>query len=1016
MHQIQSGQVIVDLCSVVKELVENSLDAGASSIEVRFKGYGLDAIEVQDNGNGVAPEDYETIALKHYTSKLSSYDDLTALQTFGFRGEALSSLCALSNFYITTARAQEAPRGTKLEFEHSGKLRSRSVIASQRGTTVSVEEIFRNLPVRRKELDKNIKREYGKALGLLHAYACISTNVRFSVSNQAGKGGKTVAFSTKSNPTTKENISNVYGAKTVLALLELDLQFEMESSPSMIGQTRHEPLSRDVTVQGYISRPVVGGGRQAPDRQMFFVNSRPCSLPQVSKAVNEIYKSFNVTQSPFIFANLLLDTNAYDVNVSPDKRVILLHDESALLESIKTALTDLFDKHDQTVPSATIPSKSMPSYRSVEIGRPQVSQIDTAPTTVDDTRDTVPQPSMATSPARDDSSLSSVTPPHPISDFAERNVVERDRLPLQTRKVDQLPLCSINNAVPMAPSDELSKPLPVASVPINQVEGAQSSAAEQPPGFQHDNARAVNEPEDNDHRLDQADPTASRKSPVDEPPIPSSQSGSQKYPSGPLANAFARMRPTRLPEEVVTVTVGDKTTYMTLGSASKRRKIHTPAFGSTSLSKTAKQFFGKGLQSFAAPGTQAEISGAESDGSEDDEASEEDDPSFVTGASEQSVGTTARDTRAEDGDGPSDAGSPLFVQDDPNSDEGYIDEEEKKRREEARVAKMIADAEEAAAIPSEVNVKRAAKVLRARTRKESTLQLVHNLEHSVSAIEAGLDKLHAGLQRHATAASPLHGETDLETTAKTAEERLSLTVSKSDFKRMRIVGQFNLGFIIAVRPASSQNGRDSDELFIIDQHAADEKYNFERLSANTIVQNQRLVHPKPLELTAVEEEIILEQSDVLTQNGFRIDTDESGATPVGRRCKLVGLPMSKEVTFTIRDLEELIALLGDSSTDTTMATDTVVRPSKVRRMLAMRACRSSIMVGRSLSGGQMARVVRHMGEMDKPWNCPHGRPTMRHLFGMDGWQEGWLEGKGILGLGEDETSTDWKEYLRATTP
>ena len=124
IHQIQSGQVIVDLQSVVKELVENSLDADATSIEIRFKNHGLDSIEVQDNGRGIAPEDFETIALKHYTSKLSTYEDLTSLDTFGFRGEALSSLCALSKFHIVTARQDDGPVGKSLEFEASGKRRN----------------------------------------------------------------------------------------------------------------------------------------------------------------------------------------------------------------------------------------------------------------------------------------------------------------------------------------------------------------------------------------------------------------------------------------------------------------------------------------------------------------------------------------------------------------------------------------------------------------------------------------------------------------------------------------------------------------------------------------------------------------------------------------------------------------------------------------------------------------------------------------------------------------------------
>ena len=228
VHQIQSGQVIVDLCSVVKELVENGLDAGATSIEVRFKNHGLDSIEVQDNGSGIVSQNYESIALKHYTSKLSSYDDLSSLQTFGFRGEALSSLCALSKFHVTTACADEAPKGTRLDFELSGKLKSTQVVASQKGTTVAVEDLFMNLPVRRRELEKNIKREYGKVLNILQAYACISTKARLSVSNVMAKGKKVVVFATKSNPTTRENIATVFGTKVLPTLAPMNLSFELQ--------------------------------------------------------------------------------------------------------------------------------------------------------------------------------------------------------------------------------------------------------------------------------------------------------------------------------------------------------------------------------------------------------------------------------------------------------------------------------------------------------------------------------------------------------------------------------------------------------------------------------------------------------------------------------------------------------------------------------------------------------------------------------------------------------------------
>src|SRR5262249_29142451 len=145
-------------------------------------------------------------------------------------------------------------------------------------------------------------------------------------------------------------------------------------------------------------------------------------------------------------------------------------------------------------------------------------------------------------------------------------------------------------------------------------------------------------------------------------------------------------------------------------------------------------------------------------------------------------------------------------------------------------------------------------------------------------------------------------------------------------------------------------------------------------------------------------------------NGFSVRVDESGARPVGSRCQLLSLPLSRETTFSLADLEELVSLLGEhhhhhqqqsssaaAAVKEAVATGAVARPSRVRRMCAMRACRSSVMIGRALTAYQMQRLVRHMGELDKPWNCPHGRPTMRHLCGLGVWDDaGWREGDGLF--------------------
>ncbi|KAB2578066.1 Mismatch repair endonuclease PMS2 [Lasiodiplodia theobromae] len=1033
-----------------------------------------------DNGHGISPNDYETIALKHYTSKLSTYNDLSSLQTFGFRGEALSSLCALSNFHILTARASDGPKGTRLDFETSGKLKGTSVAASQKGTTVAVENLFYNLPVRRRELEKNLKREYGKVLGLLHAYACISVGVRFAVSNQPTKGKKMVVFSTKANPTTRENIANVYGAKTLLALIPLDLKLEM--TPTTVGtqsakswSTQDDLQSKEVRIEGHISRPVVGEGRQTPDRQMFFVNSRPCALPQVSKAINEVYKSYNVTQSPFIFANLVMDTNAYDVNVSPDKRTILLHDQMALLEALKEALIALFEEHDQSVPQAQLGVKKLGQFKPLSLSRQQSTARES------ENREDAPDPRSEA----DDSNAGSSSPrTHQndsasaslIQQFVGRDATSRSQLPPvdQTRRKsgetskDKQALAQF-----LAKGNEGPEPQPQEDADDMQLDSSPPRTPVLPRAVQDFNDRIASQEAKSRHKQLQELSPERVNDEEQEPSIAVIRTSSQKSNPGPVQNAFDRMRPKRAPAETATITIGDKTTTMKIGTPeAKRRRIHTPKHGLNGgmlPSPGKKSGFVSSLKLFAAPGTQVdeendEISDDASNGEEqekqnDSESEEAQNSSSPEGAQESESdaemaepGDDAEDEDAEEavGDvskerlydseprkeaGDNDEGSredlpradsPLFVQQDEDEDEEYLDEDEKKAREDARVAEIIAKAEENAARPTQDNIKRANNILKGSLKKTSTLQLIQHLETSVSRIEQTLSHLTEQLEACAKVADGdavlPDGKTD-----QTPEERLSLTVSKSDFGRMRIIGQFNLGFILAVRPATDYASRstpkptsapapsaisNADELFIIDQHASDEKINFERLSNTTILAPQRLVHPHPLDLTAIEEEIILSHPSAFAANGFMLTTDTSGDSPVGRRCRLLGLPVSKETTFAVSDLEELIALLNESSLSPEKE-NSIPRPGKVRKMLAMRACRSSIMIGKTLTKRQMGRVVAEMGEIDKPWNCPHGRPTMRHLATLGDW-EGWTEGDGVVGLGEvkKEKGTAWGAFMK----
>ena len=1020
--------------------------------EVRFKNNGLDSIEVQDNGSGIAPDDYETIALKHYTSKLSTYDDLSSLKTFGFRGEALSSLCALSKFYIVTARASDGPKGTKLEFEQSGKLKGTSIVAAKQGTTVAVETLFYNLPVRRKELEKNVKREYNKVLALLNAYACISVGVKFSVTNLMPKGKKTIAFSTNANPSTRGNISNVYGAKTIAALIPLDLDFQMDPSSrpgatqsAKNWSTQDDAGSRKVRIVGHISRPVVGEGRQTPDRQMFFVNSRPCNLPQVAKAFNEVYRSYNVTQSPFVFADIQLDTEAYDVNVSPDKRTIMLHDQTVLLESIKESLAELFAGHDQSVPQAQLLGKQQSTFKPPSM----VSRGSTMSTAGGD-HDNAPDPpekrktsGVSDRPDIPNGPLPGFVKASLIEQFAERDAQDRVvKRPLrrrrssspETNQTAEEPVAQPDARRPSTPlrdSDPTDAPRTHADSPLFEPEQPVSPSGVDlgppSPSVQDFNARLAS------IHTRQVERERSPRSPgptpldaaEDEEPILAVKQTPQKTPQSSIQNAFDRMRPMRTPLQQATITIGDTTMTTTIGSGShsrsvKRSMIHTPKFslsGAPLSQKPKQSLFTQGLRGFVAPGTQM-------DGSEEEEDDDDQDSSMPLAARipERQTRAASRAFEEPRTDDVMESSVPVQPSDDmvldastkspdaeeaEESDEEYVDEDEKRAREDARIARLIAEAEEAATRPTEVNLKRANKLFKVSTSKHSTIHLERVVETKVSSIVRHLRNIQSSLDAaeiklNATTTTP----TSTQLNQEDPEERLSLTVTKSDFNEMNIIGQFNLGFIIAARPPTVRSP--TSDLFIIDQHASDEKYNFERLSATTTLVSQRLVHPHPLELTAVEEEIILANEHSLSANGFIVEMDTSHEE---RRAKLTSLPMSKEVTFTPTDLEELLALVMDNPPSSSTSTSPYIpRPSKVRKLLASRACRSSVMIGKTLQKAQMENIVRHMGSMDKPWSCPHGRPTMRHLYGLEKW-EGWVEGDGVAGVDVRGEQADWAGFL-----
>lgn len=316
-NQIAAGEVVEKPASVVKELVENALDAGADKIEVTIFAGGTEYIRVTDNGCGMSEADAKMAVLRHATSKLTKAEDLLSLNTLGFRGEALPSIASVSNFTLLT-RPQSEEFATSVHID-GGENTEVTASGGSTGTTVIVENLFFNVPARRKFL-KTVSTEGRYISELLTRLALSRPDVRFKLVNNDKE-----VLSTPGDGDLEHAIKALYGKNVAENLLEVSL---------------NDPK---VSISGFIGKPtLLKGTRQW---QTFFVNGRCIGSKMLSKAVDHAYQS-QIPKSGFPFAviNLKVDTASVDVNVHPQKSEIKFSDDSLIYKAMYKALTDALTK------------------------------------------------------------------------------------------------------------------------------------------------------------------------------------------------------------------------------------------------------------------------------------------------------------------------------------------------------------------------------------------------------------------------------------------------------------------------------------------------------------------------------------------------------------------------------------------------------------------------------------------------------------------------------------------------
>lgn len=320
---IAAGEVIERPASVVKELVENSIDAGATRIAVDLMGAGRQRIRIADDGVGMSADDALLALDRHATSKLRSFDDLQNMETFGFRGEALPSIAAVSRLELHT-RPREAPQGWTLKLE-GGVLQSKTASGMPPGTTIDVQDLFFNTPARSKFLKRD-STERSHVLKTLQEIALAHPSIRFDVSME----GKSV-LSLTATKELGQRIADLWG----LSLTEQLVALDVTQGPCRI--------------HGFVN--AVSAHHPTKTYQALYVNARPVQQRMLTHAIVEAYREWlPVGRHPVFVLFIELDPSLVDVNVHPTKREVRISNERAVYELLFEKIRSLFKSQTSSTP------------------------------------------------------------------------------------------------------------------------------------------------------------------------------------------------------------------------------------------------------------------------------------------------------------------------------------------------------------------------------------------------------------------------------------------------------------------------------------------------------------------------------------------------------------------------------------------------------------------------------------------------------------------------------------------
>jgi len=1001
IDQICSNISIPSLTDIVKELIDNSLDSNCSLVRLEIVEGGTKSILVSDNGSGIPAKNFDTLCQRGTTTKLSSFDDVFKVKSFGFRGQALSAISHLCDITLIT-KTKDDINTYKVDYDNSGSILSKDILPdnsdifyNQRkcwkskenpkeisGTLILIKNIYKSNNLRKQILSRNIELFLNEISELMQSYVIINTKTNFEFYSQLKGENKLIISTNDSNSSFLGRLEVIFGKNFADRLMNFSFKNEI------------------ISVDGYISKDIISGSKYNKSKpvKIYFVNGRKIdNIKPIDKIILDTYQKYNKTCNPSRIISITVPEGAYDINMGEKKNEVIFLKQAEILNIFEEYLVKFHEEkmklsamNNNIEVKNNINNNVMSQFLNQKIKPRDPSYMDE----YDESKDIIIH-------QKDTLNLSKK---EKFNDEISSNFMDKEEESENINKNVKNDIISDKNHKNYDKSEEkidLDDSKSEEKIELDEskseekIELDDDSKSEEEINNKKDIKKMkMIEEEVNQGLMEKDDSKGSNRShkeKKEEINIINNKIPNREYMTEVKMNPkFSFLYNKKKENNISPVKQNDKNgtdvksnLYINNPKLKFLQNSQNNKFKSQN-SPTKKISNNNFFFNLKSTQKTPKFNDDENEGQNEDKNYDKDE---------------VKDEDNVENENKND------IFDNMEEDKEKI-EENNKKDEELLLSmdnyemkdKNLNDINfhSKIGIYPKVEFVKKLKSDEQKNNKEDIIENKiniinnnnnsNNVDANVNVNEEKKEEIFSFKLKPLSKfqkdnifskekQKSLYDFSSKEKKMNIPKVLTLKTIEKEDFKKMNVIGQFNKGFIITEL---------NNSLFIIDQHAADEKVNYETLLNNLTIQRQPTICPIKVEMFSIaEKNTIYSQKELYSQLGFNMHKEQEDIF-------ITSFPSIYSYKFKYEDFVNIVRKLQEKNykiIEGEFKNNDLVKKlflsDSVLKYIATKACRMSIMIGVSLDKSRMEQVLSDMSKILSPWNCPHGRPTMRLLYELD---------------------------------